>query len=305
MSQKWEKFPGNPVIPAGQRGTIFDPFVMECNPPTPRFRMYLSWRPQNAIAMTESDDGIHWSALRIVLGAFPRPDLREFRINRACVVPLPDGGFRMYYSGQGPDRTAPKHAAIFTAESRDGILWNRIPEAVFSPDGAWQNCGVMCPHVIRDPESGLYQMWYSGMNNPGIHYEPDAIGYAESRDGLTWETPFPDPVFRAEQVPGGKLIKVTAAQVMKHGEFYYMFYIGFETHSRATICLCRSKSGLGDWEQYPGNPIISPDAGCWDHDACYKPALCFLNDRVLLWYNGRKESSEQIGLVVRRDSELW
>ena len=305
MSKQWEKFPGNPVIPAGQWGTIFDPFVLECRPPAPRFRMYLSWRPQNAIAMTESDDGIHGSDLRIVLGAFHRPDLREFHINRACVVPLPNGGFRMYYSGQGPDRTAPKHAAIFTAESRDGILWNRIPEAVFSPDGAWQNCGVMCPHVLRDPASGLFQMWYSGMNNPGIHYEPDAIGYAESRDGLVWETPSPDPVFRAEQIPGGKLIKVTAAQVMKHREFYYMFYIGFESHSRATICLCRSRTGVDGWEQYPGNPIVSPDKGCWDHDACYKPAVCPANGGFLLWYNGRKESSEQIGLAVLRTAELW
>ncbi len=143
------------------------------------------------------------------------------------------------------------------------------------------------------------------MNNPGIHYEPDAIGYAESRDGLVWETPSPDPVFRAEQIPGGRLIKVTAAQVMKHGKFYYMFYIGFESHSRATICLCRSRTGVDGWEQYPGNPIVSPDEGSWDHDACYKPAVCPANGGFLLWYNGRKESSEQIGLAVLRTAELW
>ena len=115
----------------------------------------------------------------------------------------------------------------------------------------------------------------------------------------------PDPVFRAEQIPGGKLIKVTAAQVMKHREFYYMFYIGFESHSRATICLCRSRTGVDGWEQYPGNPIVSPDKGCWDHDACYKPAVCPANGGFLLWYNGRKESSEQIGLAVLRTAELW
>ena len=305
MCAEWCKYSGNPVIPSGKWGTIFDPFVLRCAPPAKRFRMYLSWRPQNAIAMLESSDGIHWSDPQIVLGAFPRPDMREFRINRACVLTLPDGTFRMYYSGQGPDVSQPRHAAIFAAESSDGVHWDRLREFVFSPEGEWQNCGVMCPHVLYDKEAGLYKMWYSGMNNPGIHYEPDAIGYAESRDGITWTLPFHSPVFRAEDVPGGKLVKVTAAQIEKQNGFYYMFYIGFESHSRATVCLCRSRSGTGPWEQYPGNPIVSPDEGAWDHDACYKPAVCTVEHKTMLWYNGRKESSEQIGLVLKNSPDFW
>ncbi|MDD4539614.1 MAG: family 43 glycosylhydrolase [Lentisphaeria bacterium] len=305
MSQVWCKFPGNPVIAADKWGTIFDPFILECGGAAKRFRMYLSWRPQNAIALVESDDGIQWSEPRIVLGASPRQDLREFRINRACVIALPDGRYRMYYSGQGPDRNAPKHACIFAAESDNGIHWKKIPEFMFSPDGAWQGHGVMCPHVIYDAEAGRYKMWYSGMNNPGAYYEPDAIGYAESRDGLSWEMPFAGPVFRAEDVPGGKLIKVTAAQVSKDGGYYYMFYIGFESHSRATICLGRSRTGTGDWEAHPGNPIVAPDAERWDHDACYKPAVCVANGKVMLWYNGRKASTEQIGLVCKDGTGFW
>ena len=305
MEQKWYKFSGNPVIPSEKWGTIFDPFVMECRPPAKRFRMYLSWRPQNAIALTESDDGIHWSDPQIVLSACPRGDNREFRLNRACVIELPGGKFRMYYSGQGPDTTQPKHACIFAAESENGIHWNRIPGFVFSPDGNWQTCGVMCPHVLYDREAGLYKMWYSGMNDPGIHYEPDAIGYAESRDGLAWEQPFTAPVFRAEHVPGGKLVKVTAAQIIKAENFYYMFYIGFESHSRATVCLCRSRTGTGEWEQHPENPIVAPGEGCWDHDACYKPAVCSVFGKVMLWYNGRKASSEQIGLVLKNSPGFW
>ena len=302
---KWKKFSGNPLISSEKFGTIFDPFVMECPNSEKRFRMYLSWRPQNAIAMTESDDGIHWSDLQIVLGASPAKDIRDFKINRACVLQLPDGKYRMYYSGQGPDTTAAKHACIFVAESKNGILWNKMHEHVFSPDGKWQNCGVMCPHVIYDEEEKIFRMWYSGMNNPGVHYEPDAIGYAESHNGLVWNTPYPEPVFRAEHVAGGKLIKATAAQVIRKSGYYYMFYIGFESHSRATVCLCRSKTGVGNWEQYPGNPIVSPDEGSWDHDACYKPAVCITDSKIMLWYNGRKDSVEQIGLVVKDSPEIW
>lgn len=302
---KWKKFDGNPLISSEKFGIIFDPFVMECPDLGKRYRMYLSWRPQNAIALTESDDGIHWNDLQIILGASPAKDIRDYNINRACVLRLPDGKYRMYYSGQGPDTNAAKHACIFIAESKNGILWSKMHEYVFSPDGEWQNCGVMCPHVIYDAEEKIFRMWYSGMNNPGIHYEPDAIGYAESQDGLIWDTPYPEPVFRAEHVAGGKLIKVTAAQVIRENGYYYMFYIGFESHSRATICLCRSKTGLGNWEQHPDNPIVSPDEGSWDHDACYKPAVCITDSKIMLWYNGRKDSAEQIGLVVKDSPEIW
>ena len=38
----------------------------------------------------------------------------------------------------------------------------------------------MCPHVIWDEEMKLFRMWYSG----GEQYEPNAIGYATSPDGL-------------------------------------------------------------------------------------------------------------------------
>jgi len=299
---KWCKFPGNPVISSERWGTLFDPFVLRTGR---KFRMYLSWRPQNAIAVLESPDGIHWSDPQIVLGSFPRKDLREHHINRACVIELPDGRFRMYYSGEGPDFKAEKHACIFAAESSDGIHWDRLRDFIFSPDGAWQKFGVMCPHVLYDEEEKKYKMWYSGMNDPGACYEPDAIGFAESADGLSWELPYASPVFSAETVHPAKLVKVTAAQVIKEAPWYYMFYIGFESDSRATICLCRSRTGTGEWEQHPENPILRPDEGSWDHDACYKPSVCRSGSGLLLWYNGRRGAPEQIGLAVKKSLDLW
>ncbi len=40
----------------------------------------------------------------------------------------------------------------------------------------------MCPRVIWDARLELFRMWYSG----GEQYEPDAIGYATSADGMHW-----------------------------------------------------------------------------------------------------------------------
>ena len=64
---------------------------------------------------------------------------------------------------------------------------------------------------------------------------------------------------------------MTACQVEKRGDWYVMFYIGFEDEPTARICLARSKDGITNWQRHPANPIIFPGKNKWDHDACYKP----------------------------------
>ena len=58
-------------------------------------------------------------------------------------------------------------------------------------DKPWEKVAVMCPDVMWDDAAKLYRMWYSG----GEQYEPDAIGYATSPDGLTWTKHGSNPVF--------------------------------------------------------------------------------------------------------------
>ena len=70
--------------------------------------------------------------------------------------------------------------------------------------------------------------------------------------------------------------------------------------------MARSKNGVTGWQRCRDNPIVSPTVGEWDADACYKP--CALPDeekgRWMLWYNGRHENREYIGLVVHDGLEL-
>ena len=44
--------------------------------------------------------------------------------------------------------------------------------------------------------------------------------------------------------------------------------------------------------------------GRWDDDACYKPFAIFDGRRWLLWYNGRRQALEQIGVVVHEGEDL-
>ena len=68
--------------------------------------------------------------------------------------------------------------------------------------------------------------------------------------------------------------------------------------------MARSENGISGWERYPGNPIIEPSPDMWDADATYKPFAIQQEDRWMLWYNGRKEHLEQIGLAIHHGTNL-
>ena len=85
---------------------------------------------------------------------------------------------------------------------------------------------------------------------------------------------------------------------------YLMFYIGYQNEDYAQIGLAKSKDGVSGWMRHPENPIIAPDPGAWDGEACYKPYAIYDGNRWMLWYNGRKGHVEQIGVAVHEGWEL-
>ena len=64
ITKEWIKYDSNPVLGNKETGTVFDPFVIKLNY---MYKMFVSWRPKGAIALTSSKDGINWSPLEIVL----------------------------------------------------------------------------------------------------------------------------------------------------------------------------------------------------------------------------------------------
>jgi predicted GH43/DUF377 family glycosyl hydrolase len=286
----WMKHPGSPVL-GGSLGTCFDLTVLKEGP---TYRMWFSWRPKKSLALVESTDGVHWSEPRIVLGPNPGTDWEE-DLNRPSVVKREDG-YHLWYTGQ-----ARGQSWIGYATSPDGVTWTRRSERpVLSPDAPWEKAAVMCPSVLWDEKARLFRMWYSG----GDQYEPDAIGYATSPDGVTWTKHAGNPVFKSDPSLAWEGHKVTGCQVMKRGREYLMFYIGFRDIDHAQIGLARSRDGITGWQRHPANPILRPGRNAWDHDACYKPYALLDGDRWLLWYNGRHDSLEQIGLAVHQGRDL-
>lgn len=290
----WRKYEQNPII-GGQYGTMFDVAVLKEGP---KYRMWASWRPKQSLALLESEDGIHWSEPQIVLGPNSATDWEQ-DINRPGIVKRSDG-YHLWYTGQWHASRADGRSWIGYATSPDGKVWKRMSaRPVLSPDRPWEKVAVMCPHVIWDEQAKLFRMWYSG----GEQIEPNAIGYATSPDGIHWTkyenpilAPLPDSLWEQE--------RVTAPQVFRLGDWYYMLYIGFRDMSHAQIGIARSRDGVTNWQRSAGNPIIRPGQDAWDQDACYKPFAFFDGKQWLLWYNGRRGSFEQIGLATKNGEDL-
>ncbi len=287
---EWVKYP-QPVLGGGDLGTVFDLSVLK---EEDVYQMYSSWRTQKSIALSTSEDGVNWTRPQIVLSP-KEGSVWEHDLNRPAVLKK-DNVYHMWYTGQADGKSC-----IGYATSSDGIHFLRKTDApVLVPEKAWEKVAVMCPHVIWDEGEKCFKMWYSG----GEQYEPDAIGYATSKDGVNWKR-LNGPVFKADPKNGWEKYKVTACQVIKRRNDYLMFYIGFRDINYAQIGIAVSKNGIDSWQRYPGNPIISPTRDAWDADACYKPYVIQEKDHWKLWYNGRRGHLEQIGLALFRGSELF
>ncbi|MDR3233782.1 MAG: hypothetical protein LBT46_09005 [Planctomycetaceae bacterium] len=292
----WQKYAKNPVLGNKDTGTCFDITVLQ---EAGHYKMWFSWRPKKSIGYTESKDGINWSQPVIVLS--PANNDWEKNLNRPGVVKK-DGIYHLWYTAQRPGGKEGS-STIGYATSSDGIKFERKSDKpVLEPGEGWERkTAVMCPHVEWDADEQIFKMWYSG----GGNYEPDAVGYATSKDGLVWKKYAGNPVFFPDKSKTWEQHKVTGAQIVKHRGWYIAFYIGFENEHLARIGIARSKDGITNWQRMPLNPIISPGKD-WDASACYKPFAVYdeADKKWRLWYNGRHNAPEYIGLATHEGEYL-
>lgn len=289
----FKKYENNPVLGSKELGTCFDVYVTRENG---KYRMDFSWRHKKALAVVFSDDGINWTEPVITL-SFNEESGWEDDINRNCVLKI-DGKYKMWYTGQ-----ARGYSFIGYAESDDGITFKRVmDEPVMIAEYNWEKESVMNPCVLY--EDGIYKMWYAA----GETYEPNVLAYAESDDGINWRKAKNNPIYVADKDNVYEQNRVGGCQVMKTEDMgYLMFYIGYENIDKAQICVARSANGKTMWERLGANPIVAPDEGAWDGDACYKPSFLWNeeNDMWMLWYNGRNGTDEFIGLVTKQGRKIF
>lgn len=135
-----------------------------------------------AIGVAESTDGGLTFERITRAPVLDRTELDPVLVQGPCVLPLPDGGYRMWYSSGLPWReeagslSASYH--IRTATSEDGLAWRREETpAIPLSEG---DRTLTRPCVVY--EDGRYRMWFGANRGEGSR-----LAYAESADGVTWD----------------------------------------------------------------------------------------------------------------------
>jgi beta-fructofuranosidase len=104
----------------------------------------------------------------------------EWGIGDVDVVKV-DGTYHLFHL------MLPNHAYIAHAISRDGLTWERVPNALFVGDpGAWDDDMLWTMHVTRDPASpATWRMFYTGLSRKeGGRVQ--RVGLAVSEDLYNW-----------------------------------------------------------------------------------------------------------------------
>jgi len=118
-------------------------------------------------------------------------DLQRESCFAGSVVPMPGGGYRLYYSGGHPDEARLYRIAI--AESADGLAWMKpdLGQMEFEgadtnwlwPEGMPDGASITQPQVVLLPD-GQWRMWFWWHG-----HEIGRVRYivAESDDGIKWQ----------------------------------------------------------------------------------------------------------------------
>ena len=275
-----------------QTGTVFDPFVIKHDN---IYKMVVSWRSKGVIALTTSKNGTIWSDLKIILNKGDNNSWESI-VNRACLLMI-NNKYYMWYTGQNKGVSK-----IGLAVSNDGLNFTKYKNnPILEPEYKFEKESVMNPHVLYDKEEKIFKMWYAA----GETCEPDVICYAISKDGFNWKKYKNNPIF-ISNINKFALdsFKVGGCDVHKiSNKKYIMFYIGYSDINTARIFIAKSENGINNWKRY-NNPIIKQTKGQFDNDACYKPSAIYdMNQKKwLIWYNGRKENNEYIGLAFHKET---
>lgn len=285
QSGGWRKHSANPILGDKSTGSMFDPYVREYDG---EFLMCVSERKNHSLMIYRSENGVDFKDGQVILRGVKNSDFEQ-RVNRGCLLKV-SGKWLLWYTGQCGNQSK-----IGFAQSSDGINFSRHTSPVLVPELPFEKGAVMNPCVMWDEDRKVFRMWYAA----GENYEPDVICYAESADGIEWNKNTA-PVLTPDKSLKYRRSKVGACDVIKlpNGK-YCMAYIAYQNVNVARICLAYSENGENNWTDDRNNPILSPAKNQWDGHSVYKPTLCVDKKRkkLLLWYNGRVDHNERIGLA--------
>lgn len=108
------------------------------------------------------------------------------KVQAPCIVPVPSGGYRLFYTAVGPGKPmATCQGYILSAFSKDGLEFHTEPNIRLAPQLAQPHMSrrVLAPTITRCNE-GYWRMYFESR---GLANRPTVICSAVSVDMLHWE----------------------------------------------------------------------------------------------------------------------
>ncbi len=113
-------------------------------------------------------------------------DLDSLKLQSPCIVELPSGGYRLFYTAVGPAKPFPNcQGYILSAFSSDGLTFQKEPGIRLAPRPSIPHMSlrVISPSVTQCAD-GCWRMYFESRGPASI---PTAICSAVSSDLLNWE----------------------------------------------------------------------------------------------------------------------
>lgn len=279
----WIKYVGNPVLDVGPEGSwdghyVRDPWIIYEDG---EYRMWY-WG-NRAIGYAASRDGIHWKKYE----GNPIFD----NAGRPCVVHK-HGAYCLYYN-RWPV------VGLATSSNPQGSFVDH--GTVLEGKAGWEKGKLWCTSVLFDADESIWKMWYSG-GEVGVETwtEPEAIGYAISRDGIRWRKYENNPIISPPHDASWLSKGICSLNVVKRDGHYYGVFNAISDDEVSRIGRAESEDAT-TWSLKPSDLIIDlGNAGEFDADHCFRPFELY-HDGWKLWYNGRRDRYERLGYAYPRE----
>lgn len=157
------------------------------------------------------------------------------------------------------------------------INWEKYEGNPVLSNAAWSDNAVS-PVVLF--EDGVFKMWFMG--DEGL---ADAIGYAESTDGINWN-PNNEPV-----IPAGEFGKWDRwrmpGSVIRVNDTLKMWYSGSSDNFNYEISIGYAWSiNNTDWNVFPDSVLGKGEPGTWEETGVIQPVVYYDGAMYHMWYSG-------------------
>lgn len=258
---------------------------------------------KGSIGLASSADGIAWTKLGTILEPAALGAWDDWFLDTPSLV-IADGLWYLYYFGDGDN--VQTGGGIGLATSSDGETWTRFGSQPVlargsSEDTDWDGIWVESPSVEYDEASGVFHMWYTGVDKSWMHVR---TGHASSPDGLTWAKDPANPVlgelyadFHDTAAWNGAGAGVAAAYLYDGACYLY-----YASQSVADALAGRRLPSIGlagsldmtSFYRQGSMALFTPDSIGNQPDGPYNPSALFQDGRWYVWY----ESGLGFGLFV-------